>query len=129
MLFPHTQESLHTLWFVHNRTPSFPFELRHLTFDSFRQVFVFVFLNGFSTLWQYPATLTSMVIVSIAGQPGLSVGACWSNGWLGMAGVGIGAGFYAILAKLGEHNPSARLTSLGHSHTPLDPGHSRVAQG
>ena len=65
-----------------------------------------VFLNGFSTLWQYPVTLTSMVIVSIAGQPGLSVGACWSNGWLGMAGVGIGAGFYAILAKLGEHHSS-----------------------
>ncbi|KAK4052886.1 hypothetical protein OIO90_004162 [Microbotryomycetes sp. JL221] len=71
-------------------------------------VFVLIFATKVSTQWRYPITMTSMVIVSIAGQPGLSTGACISAGTWGMLGVAVGAGCYAILAKL---------------------GHSRVAQG
>ncbi|KAK4055132.1 hypothetical protein OIV83_000412 [Microbotryomycetes sp. JL201] len=71
-------------------------------------VFTFTFINAFSLRWRYPITLTSMIIVSIAGQPGLSVGACLDQAWLGSLGVATGGACFAILAKL---------------------GHSRVAQG
>lgn len=64
------------------------------------QVFVLVFLRGFNKLIEYPIVLTSMVIVSIAGQPGLSVGACLDNGLYGMLGVGVGAFWFFVLAKI-----------------------------
>lgn len=41
-----------------------------------------------------------MVIVSIAGQPGLSVGGCLDNGLLGMLGVGFGAFWFWVLANI-----------------------------
>ncbi|KAM0793556.1 hypothetical protein ACM66B_000993 [Microbotryomycetes sp. NB124-2] len=71
-------------------------------------VFVLTFINAFSLKWRYPITLSSMIIVAIAGQPGLSVGACLDQGMLGSLGVAVGGACFAILAKL---------------------GHSRVAQG
>lgn len=43
-----------------------------------------------------------MILVTIAGKPGVSVGACLDGGVLGMAGVGVGAVFFVILAKLGS---------------------------
>lgn len=59
-----------------------------------------VFLRGFNKLIEFPVVLSSMVIVSIAGQPGLSVGACLDGGALGMLGVGWGALWFFILAKI-----------------------------
>lgn len=74
--------------------------------------FVLIFLHDFNRLLSYPIVLTSLVLVSIAGQPGLSVGACLDGGALGIAGVGVGAVFYVILAKLGAFSSRRRLDML-----------------
>ncbi|KAI5481791.1 hypothetical protein MNV49_000068 [Pseudohyphozyma bogoriensis] len=64
--------------------------------------FILIFLRRFNDLNKYPVVLTSAILVSIAGKPGVSVGACLDGGVLGMAGVGFGAVFFVILAKLGH---------------------------
>ncbi|GAA5995099.1 uncharacterized protein JCM10292_004539 [Rhodotorula paludigena] len=70
--------------------------------------FVLIFIHPFSRLNPYPVTLVGAVLITIAGQPGLAVGACWDQAIFAALGVGLGGGAFAILAKL---------------------GHSRVAQG
>ncbi|KAM0753235.1 hypothetical protein T439DRAFT_323872 [Meredithblackwellia eburnea MCA 4105] len=64
--------------------------------------FVLIFLRKFNDLNDYPVTLTSVVLVTIAGKPGVSVGACLDGGALGILGVGAGAVGFLILAKLGH---------------------------
>ncbi|GAA5863516.1 hypothetical protein JCM1840_000049 [Sporobolomyces johnsonii] len=64
--------------------------------------FVLIFIRPFSRLNEYPVTLSSMVLVSIAGQAGLSTGACWSQDAMGILGVAVGSAGFAILAKLGH---------------------------
>lgn len=41
-----------------------------------------------------------MIIVIVAGGPGKTVGACVQGVCLALVGVGVGSGFFAILAKL-----------------------------
>lgn len=48
-----------------------------------------------------------MIIVVIAGVPGKTVGACLQAVALAILGVGLGTGFFAILAVLG-HVPVAQ---------------------
>ncbi|GAA5972386.1 hypothetical protein JCM11641_002434 [Rhodosporidiobolus odoratus] len=64
--------------------------------------FILIFLRGFNRLGDYPVTLTGIVLITIAGQPGLSCGACWDQVILGALGVGVGSACFAILAKLGH---------------------------
>ncbi|GAA5826891.1 hypothetical protein JCM11251_002144 [Rhodosporidiobolus azoricus] len=64
--------------------------------------FVLIFLHDFSRLLDYPVVLTGTVLITIAGQPGLSVGACLDQAFFGALGVGIGGACFAILAKLGH---------------------------
>ncbi|KAL8293775.1 hypothetical protein RQP46_000476 [Phenoliferia psychrophenolica] len=62
--------------------------------------FVLIFPRRFNDTNDYPVVLTSIILVSIAGKPGVSTGACLDNGILGIAGVGVGALGFLILAKL-----------------------------
>lgn len=62
--------------------------------------FVLVFLHKFDDLSAIPVAYTSMIIVIVAGGPGKTVGACVQGVFLGLGGVVLGAGFFAILAKL-----------------------------
>ncbi|GAA5865438.1 hypothetical protein JCM8547_001244 [Rhodosporidiobolus lusitaniae] len=64
--------------------------------------FVLIFLRGFNDLNPYPVTLTGCVLITIAGQPGLAVGAVLDQAVFGLLGVGIGGACFAILAKLGH---------------------------
>lgn len=64
------------------------------------QVFVLVFLRRFNSLVGFPVALTSMVIVSVSGLPGLSVGACLSNALFGLLGVGVGALWFYVLSSI-----------------------------
>lgn len=64
--------------------------------------FILIFLHPFSRLNPYPVTLSGAVLITIAGQPGLSVGACWDQAFFAALGVGLGGGAFAILAKLGH---------------------------
>ncbi|GAA6036661.1 hypothetical protein JCM8097_001282 [Rhodosporidiobolus ruineniae] len=64
--------------------------------------FVFIFLHGFSRLSDYPITLTGTILITIAGQPGLSVGACWDQAIYGALGVGVGGACFVLLAKIGS---------------------------
>ncbi|GAA5925622.1 hypothetical protein JCM10213_008838 [Rhodosporidiobolus nylandii] len=64
--------------------------------------FVFVFLHGFARLSAYPITLTGTVLITIAGQPGLAIGACWDQAFFGALGVAVGGLCFLILAKLGH---------------------------
>ena len=64
--------------------------------------FVLVFLRKFDDLSALPVAYTSMIIVIVAGGPGKTVGACVQGVFLGLGGVVLGAGFFAILAKLGN---------------------------
>ncbi|SCV68572.1 BQ2448_693 [Microbotryum intermedium] len=70
-------------------------------------VFALVFTRAFYRLNKYPITLSSMVIVSIAGQPGASAGACLDAGVMAYFGVLIGAVMFVILGHLG-HAPVAQ---------------------
>ncbi|GAA5917094.1 hypothetical protein JCM6882_009495 [Rhodosporidiobolus microsporus] len=63
--------------------------------------FVLIFLHDFSRLNDFPVTLSGTVLIAIAGQPGLAVGACWDQAFYGGLGVAIGGACFAILAKLG----------------------------
>ncbi|KDE05411.1 hypothetical protein MVLG_04206 [Microbotryum lychnidis-dioicae p1A1 Lamole] len=65
-------------------------------------VFALVFTRAFYRLNTYPITLSSMVIVSIAAQPGSSTGACLDAGALAAVGVGMGAVMFVILGHLGH---------------------------
>ena len=69
--------------------------------------FVLIFLRKFDDLSTVPAAYTSMIIVIVAGGPGKTVGACVQGVCLALLGVGVGAGFFAILAKL-AHFPIAQ---------------------
>lgn len=62
--------------------------------------FVLIFLRKYDDLSQYPPALTAMLIITIAGGPGKPLGACLQGAMLAVAGVLVGAGFFAILAKL-----------------------------
>ncbi|GAA6004360.1 hypothetical protein JCM10207_000685 [Rhodosporidiobolus poonsookiae] len=64
--------------------------------------FILIFIHPFARLNDYPVTLTGAVLIAIAGQPGLSVGACWDQAFWAAMGVGVGGGCFAILAKLGH---------------------------
>ncbi|BGP28655.1 hypothetical protein JCM10296v2_000391 [Rhodotorula toruloides] len=64
--------------------------------------FILIFLHPFSRLNPYPVTLSGAVLITIAGQPGLSVGACWDQAFFAALGVGLGGAAFAILAKLGH---------------------------
>ena len=64
--------------------------------------FVLVFLRKFDDLSALPVAYTSMIIVIVAGGPGKTIGACVQGVVLGLGGVVLGAGFFAILAKLGN---------------------------
>ncbi|TNY20614.1 hypothetical protein DMC30DRAFT_416809 [Rhodotorula diobovata] len=63
--------------------------------------FILIFCHAFSRLNPYPVTLSGTILITIAGQPGLAVGACWDQALLAAIGVGLGGGAFAILAKLG----------------------------
>ncbi|GAA5834027.1 hypothetical protein JCM9279_004193 [Rhodotorula babjevae] len=63
--------------------------------------FVLIFIHSFSRLNPYPVTLSGTILICIAGQPGLAVGACWDQALFAAIGVGLGGGAFAILAKLG----------------------------
>lgn len=62
--------------------------------------FVLVFLRKFDDLSAVPVAYTSMIIVIVAGGPGKTVGACVQGVSLALLGVGVGSGFFAVLAKL-----------------------------
>ena len=62
---------------------------------------VLVFLLKFDDLPALPAAYTCMTIVIVAGGSGKTVGACVQGVFLGLGGVVLGAGFFAILANLG----------------------------
>lgn len=64
--------------------------------------FVLIFIRKFNKLDEYPITLSGIVLVTIAGQPGRPLGACLDAGFWGALGVLLGAGGFAILAKLGH---------------------------
>jgi hypothetical protein len=66
-----------------------------------------IFTRKFDNLSSYPLALTSLIIITIAGGPGKTVGSCVQGAALAMAGVLVGAGCFAILAKLG-HVPVAQ---------------------
>ena len=59
-----------------------------------------VFLHKFDYLSALPVAYTSMTIVIVARRPGQTVDACVRGIFLGLGGVVLGAGFFAILAKL-----------------------------
>ncbi|BGP44750.1 hypothetical protein JCM10450v2_000564 [Rhodotorula kratochvilovae] len=63
--------------------------------------FVLIFVHSFSRLNPYPVTLSGTILICIAGQPGLAVGACWDQAVFAALGVGLGGAAFAILAKLG----------------------------
>ncbi|KPV78386.1 uncharacterized protein RHOBADRAFT_49163 [Rhodotorula graminis WP1] len=63
--------------------------------------FILIFIHSFSRLNPYPVTLSGVILICIAGQPGLAVGACWYQALFAAIGVGLGGGAFAILAKLG----------------------------
>ena len=63
---------------------------------------VLAFLLKFDDLSALPVAYTCMIIVIVAGGPGKTVGACFQGVFLGLGGVVLGAGFFAILAKLGN---------------------------
>ena len=69
---------------------------------AFMLAFVLVFLRKFDDLSALPVAYTSMIIVIVAGGPGKTVGACVQGVFLALGGVVLGAGFFAILAKLGN---------------------------
>ncbi|TDL22448.1 hypothetical protein BD410DRAFT_748734 [Rickenella mellea] len=69
--------------------------------------FVLVFLRKFDALSKFPATLTSMTIILIAGGTGKAVGACFQAVALALVGVGCGSVGFVILAKL-VHAPVAQ---------------------
>jgi hypothetical protein len=62
--------------------------------------FVLVFIRKFDDLSTVPAAYASMIIVIVAGGPGKTIGACIQGVSLGLLGVAIGSGFFAVLAKL-----------------------------
>ncbi|GAA6050447.1 hypothetical protein JCM3770_002600 [Rhodotorula araucariae] len=64
--------------------------------------FILIFVHSFSRLNPYPVTLSGTILICIAGQPGLAVGACWDQAIFGALGVGLGGAAFAILAKLGH---------------------------
>jgi hypothetical protein len=68
---------------------------------SYTLAFVLIFIHGFNRLSDYPVVLSGIVLIAIAGQPGLSVGACWDQAVFGALGVAVGGACFAILAKLG----------------------------
>jgi hypothetical protein len=59
-----------------------------------------VFIRKYDDLSNYPLTLISMVIITIACGPGKPLGACVQSVALAMGGVLLGCGFFAILALL-----------------------------
>jgi len=65
--------------------------------------FVLVFLRKFDDLSAIPVAYTSMIIVIVAGGPGKTVGACVQGVSLAFLGVGVGSGFFAILAILANY--------------------------
>ncbi|KAG8888779.1 hypothetical protein FRB98_006791 [Tulasnella sp. 332] len=62
--------------------------------------FIVVFLRGFDDLNVYPVTLASMFIITIAGQPGKTVGLALYSLALAGSGILIGCLNFYILAKL-----------------------------
>ena len=62
--------------------------------------FVLLFIGAFDRLQTYPATLTSMILFTIAGGVSKSIGACLDTTFLGLIGVGTGSVAFVILAKL-----------------------------
>ncbi|GEM06176.1 transmembrane protein [Rhodotorula toruloides] len=64
--------------------------------------FILIFLHPFSRLNPYPVTLSGAILITIAGQPGLSVGAFFFQAFFAALGVGLGGAAFAILAKLGH---------------------------
>ncbi|CCA70282.1 hypothetical protein PIIN_04221 [Serendipita indica DSM 11827] len=62
-----------------------------------------IFTRKYDDLSAFPITLTAMIIVTIAGGPGKTFGACLQGAALALAGVLLGSGFFAILAKLGRY--------------------------
>ncbi|TDL26998.1 hypothetical protein BD410DRAFT_783138 [Rickenella mellea] len=69
--------------------------------------FVLIFLRKFDALSKFPATLTAITIVLIAGGTGKAVGACVQSIALAMVGIGCGSVCFIILAKL-VHAPVAQ---------------------
>jgi hypothetical protein len=64
--------------------------------------FVLVFLRKFDDLSVIPVAYTSMIIVIVAGGPGKTLGACVQGVALAFLGVGLGSGFFVILAVLAD---------------------------
>ena len=64
--------------------------------------FVLVFLRKFDDISALPVAYTSMIIVIVAVGLGKTVGACVQGVFLGLGDVVLGAGFFAILTKLGN---------------------------
>ncbi|KAG8699562.1 hypothetical protein FRC09_006545 [Ceratobasidium sp. 395] len=69
--------------------------------------FVIVFLRGFDDLSQAPVALIGTILISIAGTPGKSVGACLTAIFFSILGVCIGSLNFLILSELG-HVPVAQ---------------------
>jgi len=96
--------------------------------------FVLVFLRKFDDLSAIPVAYTSMIIVILAGGPGKTVGACVQGVFLGLSGVVLGSGFFAILAKLANF-PVAQAVVFAvivycESSIPiLSPYHRNLATG
>ena len=64
--------------------------------------FVLVFLRKFDDLSALPVAYTSMIIVIVASGLGKTIGACVQGVFLGLGGVVLEAGLFAILTKLGN---------------------------
>ncbi|KAG8806770.1 hypothetical protein FRC18_005912, partial [Serendipita sp. 400] len=62
-----------------------------------------IFTRKYVNLSKYPPALVAMIIVTIAGGPGKTVGACIQGAAMAMGGVLFGSAFFAILAKLAAY--------------------------
>ncbi|KIM23580.1 hypothetical protein M408DRAFT_253625 [Serendipita vermifera MAFF 305830] len=59
-----------------------------------------IFIRKYDDLSSFPLSLSAMIIVTIAGGPGKTIGACLQGAIMAMGGVLLGCGFFAILALL-----------------------------
>ncbi|KAG8810558.1 hypothetical protein FRC17_002882, partial [Serendipita sp. 399] len=77
--------------------------LMHVGTIAYLLALALIFTRKYVNLSKYPPALIAMIIVTIAGGPGKTVGACIQGAAMAMGGVLFGSAFFAILAKLGAY--------------------------